>query len=90
MPKSTPRSPHSPFQHPLFPPTVAEIIETSPGVRLNGNVETAWKLVADLNYHSGGEILVLALAVGCLCRALAERTGNDLDESGRNGPGWVS
>ena len=23
-------------------------------------------------------------------RELAERTGNDLDESGRNGPGWVS
>ncbi len=71
-----------PFQHPLFPPTVAEIIEISPGVNLNGNVETAWKLVADLNYHSGGEILVLALAVGCLCRELS---GGGPDE-----PGWVS
>ncbi len=81
--------PKSPFQHPLFPPTVAEVIEASPGVRLNGNVETAWKLVAGIDCHSGGDIR-LALAVGCLCRALAERTGNDLDESGRNGPGWVS
>ncbi len=82
--------PKSAFQHPLFPPPVAEIIEASPGVRLNGNTETAWKLVANLNYHSGADVLVLALAIGCLCRALAERTGNDLDESDRNGPGWVS
>ena len=73
---------HFPFQHPLFPPTVAEIIEASPGVRLNGNVETAWKLVAGLSYHSGGEILVLALAVGLLCRELS---GGGPDE-----PGWVS
>ena len=73
---------HSPFQHPLFPPKVAEIIEASPGVNLNGNVETAWKLVAGLSYHSGGEILVLALAVGLLCRELS---GGGPDE-----PGWVS
>ncbi len=79
---------NSAFQHPLFPPTVAEIIEASPGVRLNGNVETAWKLVAKNNAFNCD--LPLALAIGCLCRALAERTGNDLDESGRNGPGWVS
>ena len=71
-----------PFQHPLFPPTVAEIIEKSPGVRLNGNIETAWKLVAGLNYHSGPDVLVLALAVGCLCRELS---GGGRDESG-----WVS
>ena len=68
-----------PFQHPLFPPTVAEIIEASPGVNLNGNVETAWKLVADLNYHDGADVLVLALAVGCLCRELR----------GWGRPGWV-
>ncbi len=80
MHKSTPRSPHSPFQQLLFPPTVAEVLDTSPGVQQNGNVETAWKLVADLNYHSGGEILVLALAIGCLCREL----------SGQDRPGWVS
>ena len=73
--------PKSPFQHPLFPPPVAEIIEASPGVRLNGNVETAWKLVANLSYHSGADVLVLALAIGCLCRALAERSGD-----GESGP----
>ena len=84
------RSPKSAFQHPLFPPPVAEIIEASPGVRLNGNTETAWKLVADLSGQNGTDVLVLGVAVGLLCRELAERTGNDLDESGRNGPGWVS
>ena len=35
------------------------------------------------NFSKGADVLVLALAIGCLCRALAERTGNDLDESGR-------
>ena len=74
------QSPKSVFQHPLFPPTVAEIIEASPGVRLNGNVETAWKLVAGLSCRDGADVLVLALAVGLLCREL----------SGRDGPGWVS
>ena len=69
-----------PFQHPLFPPTVAEIIEASPGARLNGNTETAWKLVADLNCRSGPDVLVLALAIGCLCREL----------SGQDRTGWVS
>ena len=68
------RSPKSAFQHLLFPPpTVAEIIEKSPGVRENGNIETAWNLVADLNYRSGADVLVLALAVGCLCRELSGR-----------------
>ena len=71
---------HKQLPKPAFP-TVAEIIEASPGVRLNGNVETAWKLVADLNYHSGPDVLVLALAIGCLCRALAERSGD-----GESGP----
>ena len=60
--------PKSPFQHPLFPPTVAEVLDTSPGVNLNGNVETAWKLVANLDFRDGD--IRLALAVGCLCREL--------------------
>ena len=72
--------PKSPFQHPLFPPPVAEIIEASPGVRLNGNVETAWKLVANLNFSKGADVLVLALAIGLLCREL----------SGQDRSGWVS
>ena len=71
---------NSPFQHPLFPPTVAEIIEKSPGVRLNGNAETAWKLVAGLSCRDGADVLVLALPIGCLCREL----------SGQDRPGWVS
>ena len=73
--------PKSAFQHPLFPPPVDEIIEASPGVRLNGNTETAWKLIADVSIRDGADVLVLALAIGCLCRALAERSGD-----GESGP----
>ena len=73
---------NSAFQHPLFPPTAAEIIEVSPGVRLNGNIETAWKLVADVSCRDGADVLLLALAVGCLCRELS---GGGRDESG-----WIS
>ena len=63
---------HKQLPKPAFP-KVAEIIEASPGVRLNGNVETAWKLIADLSGQNGTDVLVLAVAVGLLCRELSGR-----------------
>ncbi len=74
------RSPKSAFQHLLFPPTVAEIINSSPGVRENGALKTAWNLVANLDFRDSD--LLLAVAVGCLCRKTAELTGEDLEGPG--------
>ena len=70
MRKRTPRFPTHSESRPLSPPTVAEIIERSPGVREKGALKTAWNLVANLDFRDSD--LLLAVAIGCLCRKTAE------------------
>ena len=70
----------------VCPPTVAEIIGKSPRFWENGHLQTAWNLVAGLDYR-GGDMTALVVAIGCLCQELAKITEEDLDrpEPGRPG-----
>ena len=80
-----PKKPPSPGDE-LRPPTVAEIIERSPGVRENGHLQTAWNLVANVTVTDCGDLLTLVVAIGCLCQELADVTEEDLDWPKPDGP----
>ena len=64
--------------NPLSPPRVAEILDRSPSVQERGALTVAWHLVADMTATSGSD-LVLALAIGAICRELAALKSEDAE-----------
>ena len=72
-------SPLLPPLHPRRLPTVADVIAESPSVRTDGPLCVAWRLVAPLTMADCGPFLGLAIAIGCLCRALAAITHDPLE-----------
>ena len=60
--------------HPRRLPTVADVIAESPSVRTDGPLGVAWALVSRLTLADLGPCLGLAIAIGCVCRALAAIT----------------
>ncbi len=65
--------------HPRRLPTVADVIAESPSVQSDGPLCVAWRLVAPLTMADLGPFLALAVAIGCLCRAVSAITNDDLD-----------
>ena len=60
-----------PASPPSDPPTVRDILSDAPHPDMPSEaLDTAWNLVCETSARDGGEILCLALAIGCLCRAL--------------------
>ena len=73
---------HTPLLPPVHPrrlPSVADVIAESPSVRTDGPLCVAWRLVAPLTLADLGPFLALAVAVGCLCRAVAAITDDPLE-----------
>ena len=75
-------SPLLPPLHPRRLPTVADVIAESPSVRTDGPLCVAWRLVAPLTLADCGPFLGLAIAIGCLCRAVSDLTGDELEPPG--------
>ena len=73
---------HTPLLPPVHPrrlPTVADLMTESPSVRASGPLVVAWRLVAPLTMADLGPFLALAVAIGCLCRAVAAITHDPLE-----------
>ena len=73
---------HTPLFPPLHPrrlPTVADVIAESPSVHDCGPLTVAWRLVAPLTIADCGPFLGLAIAIGCVCRAVAAITNDPLE-----------
>ena len=68
-----------PFPAPA-PPSVREILATQdfdPGEL----VETALELVSGIDVRHGGDVLLLALAIGCLCQGITTlKNGQAVDD----------
>ncbi len=54
-----------PFPAPA-PPSVREILATQ-DFDVHSAVDTAYELVHEISARDGGDVLLLALAIGCLC-----------------------
>ena len=72
-------TPLLPPLHPRRLPTVADVIAESPSVHSCGPLTVAWRLVAPLTIADCGPFLALAIAVGCVCRAVSDLTGDELE-----------
>ena len=73
---------HTPLLPPVHPrrlPSVADVITESSSVQSCGPLTVAWRLVAPLTLADLGPFLALAVAVGCLCRAMAAITNDTLE-----------
>ena len=57
-----------PFPAPA-PPSVREILATQ-DFDARSAVDTAYELVHEISARDGGDVLLLALAIGCLCREI--------------------
>ena len=57
-----------PFPAPA-PPSVREILATQ-DFDARSAMDTAYELVHEISAHDGGDILLLALAIGCLCQGI--------------------
>ena len=55
------------------------MIAESQSVQSDGPLCVAWRLVSSLTIADCGPFLGLAIAIGCVCRALAAITDDDLD-----------
>ena len=58
-----------PFLAHLRPPSVREILATQ-DFDAHSAVDTAYELVHEISARNGGDVLLLALAIGCLCREI--------------------
>ena len=65
--------------------TVQEALDASSSAQVRP-LKVAWNLVAQLRAQDSD--FVLALAIGCLCLALAQETGEELEEPPESG--WLS
>ena len=57
-----------PFSLPLTPPSVREILATQ-DFDARSATALAEELIGSVDVRDGGDVLLLALAIGCLCRA---------------------
>ena len=72
-------TPLFPPLHPRRLPTVADVIAESPSVHSCGPLHVAWRLVSSLTIADCGPFLALAVAIGCVCRAVAAITHDTLE-----------
>ena len=69
-----------PFLAHLRPPSVSAILATQ-DFDVHSAVDTAYELVHEISARDGGDVLLLALAIGCLCAeitALRERAAGGM------------
>ena len=63
-----------PFLAHLRPPSVREILATQ-DFDAHSAVDTAYELVDEISARNGGDVLLLALAIGCLCVEITKLEG---------------
>ena len=61
----------------LRPPSVSEILATQ-DFDAHSAVDTAYELVHEISARDGGDVLLLALAIGCLCAEITRLEGERL------------
>jgi hypothetical protein len=67
-----------PFPAEPTPPDVGRIIDVAPDIRKKGALTTSWNLVRQNTFDHGDEVLLLSLAIGCLCVEIARLKGEKL------------
>ena len=63
-----------PFLAHLTPPGVSAILATQ-DFDVHSAVDTAYELVDEISARNGGDVLLLALAIGCLCVEITKLEG---------------
>ena len=76
-----------PFLAHLRPPSVSAILATQ-DFDARSAVDTAYELVHEISARDGGDVLLLALAIGCLCVEITRLNGGERDEGGRAPKRW--
>ena len=75
-----------PFPAPAAP-SVSAILATQ-DFDARSAVDTAYELVHEISARDGGDVLLLALAIGCLCVEITKLNGGERDEGGQAPKRW--
>ena len=51
-------------------------------------VDTAYEFIDEISARDGGDVLLLALAIGCLCVEITKLNGGERDEGGQAPKRW--